>query len=154
MNPTLKRILTASVTGLVVLGGLVALGGWRAHHRMHDPAEVAAFVTDRVDDALDDLDATDAQRSQIHAVKERMLAAGRAFHDEGKGGKAAVLEAWKAQNPDKASLHALVDERFEAARALAHQAVDAGAEVHGILTPEQREKVTKKLERRMARWEK
>ncbi|MFO0584570.1 MAG: Spy/CpxP family protein refolding chaperone [Anaeromyxobacter sp.] len=153
MNPTLKRILTASVTGLVVLGGVVTLAGWRFQHRMHDPAEVAAFVNDRVDDALDDLDATPAQRTQLHAVADRMLAAGRAFHDAGRSGHEVALEAWKSPNPDKAQLHALVDERIDAARAIAHQAVDAAVEVHDTLTPEQREKVTKKLERHMSRWE-
>ena len=153
MNPTLKRVLTASVTGLVVLGGLVTLAGWRFHHRMHDPAEMAAMITDRVDDALDDLDATPDQRVRIHAVKERMIQSGRAFHESSAGGHEVVLEAWKSPNPDKARLHALVDERMDAARALAHQAVDAGLEVHDVLTPEQREKVTKKIERRMERRE-
>ena len=32
-------------------------------------------------------------------------------------------------------------------RAFAHDAVDAGVDAHGVLTPEQRAKVTKKLER-------
>jgi hypothetical protein len=32
-------------------------------------------------------------------------------------------------------------------RKLAHQAVDAGVEVHGILTPDQRAKLTRKAER-------
>jgi Spy/CpxP family protein refolding chaperone len=151
MNPTLKRILTASLTGLVVLGVLVTLVAWRGHHRMHDPAEVAAFVTDRVDDALDDLDATPDQRTRIHEVKERMLAAARKIHGDGADDRVAVLDAWKSPTPDAARLHALVDARVDAMRALAHQAVDAGIEVHDTLTPEQREKVTRKIERRMAR---
>jgi Spy/CpxP family protein refolding chaperone len=151
MNPTLKRVLTATVTGLVVLAGLVTLAAWRGHHRFHDPAEAAAFVTDRVDDALDDLDATPEQRTRIHAVKERMLALvqqARAGHEADHG---AVLEAWKSPSPDRAGLHALVDERIEAFRAVAHEAVDAGIEVHDILTPEQREKITRKVERRIER---
>jgi Spy/CpxP family protein refolding chaperone len=108
---------------------------------------VAAFVTDRVDDVLDDVDATPEQRTRIHAVKDRLLAAGqqaRAGHEEVH---AAILGEWKAEQPDAARLHAVVDQRIEELRALAHQAVDGGVEVHGILTPEQREKLTRKAER-------
>jgi Spy/CpxP family protein refolding chaperone len=151
MNPTAKRILTASVTGLVLLGGLVTLAAWHGHHRMHDPAEVAAFVTDRVDDALDDLDATPDQRTRIHAVKDRMLASVRQARAGHEVDHAALVEAWKSPSPDRARLHALVDERVDAWRAIAHEAVDAAVEVHDTLTPEQREKVTRKIERRMAR---
>jgi protein CpxP len=154
MNPTLKRTLTTTAATLLAAGAVVTLvawgGGCHRSHR-HDPAEVSAFVTDRVDDALDDLDATAEQRTRLHAVKDRMLASGLKFHDASKGGKEVVLEAWKSPNPDAARLHALVDQRFDEMRALAHQAVDAGVEVHGVLTPEQREKVTRKIERRMGR---
>lgn len=146
----MKRALIAAA-GLL---GVVALAGWAGHcgaPRGHDPAKMAAFVTDRVDDTLDDLDATDAQRKQIHAIKDRLLAKGAALHQGGEAVHAEVLAQWQSANPDRARLHALVDERFEAMRALAHEAVDGGVEAHGILTPEQREKLTKKVER-MHRW--
>jgi Spy/CpxP family protein refolding chaperone len=54
---------------------------------------------------------------------------------------------WKAEKPDAAKLHALVDQRAAEMTAMAHQAVDAAVEVHDALTPEQRAKVTKKIER-------
>ncbi len=135
---------------LVGLAGVVALAGWAGrcgHHRSHDPAEMAGFVTDRVDDALDDLDATEVQRKQIHALKDRLLAKGAAVHAGGEAVHAEVLAQWQSANPDRARLHALVDERFEKMRALAHEAVDAGVEAHGVLTPEQRAQLTKKVER-------
>ena len=59
----------------------------------------------------------------------------------------AIMNEWKSATPDAAKLHALVDARADEMRKLAHEAVDAGIEVHGILTPEQREKLTKKIER-------
>ncbi len=147
----MKRII-GTATALIALAlGFVALtafrGGCGAHGHGRDPAQVAAFVTDRVEDALDDLDATPEQRTRILAVKDRLLAAGqkaRAGHEEAR---AAVLAEWKAEQPDAARLHALVDARVEEMRSLAHQAVDAGMEVHGVLTPDQRQKVTRKIER-------
>ena len=137
------------IVGFVALTGFGFGGGGFCHRHGHgrNPAEVAAFVTDRVDDALDDLDATPEQRTRIHAVKDRLVDAAKGLH-EGRGGTHdAFVAEWKAEKPDAAKLHALVDARAEEMKALAHQAVDAGVEVHGILTPEQREKVTRKMER-------
>ncbi len=148
----MKKIFAAAGVAAAIALGFVALtgfhGGCGAHgHGSRDPAQMAAFVTDRVDDALDDLDATPEQRTRIHAVTDRLLAdvqKARAGHEEVH---AALLAEWKADAPDAKKLHGLVDERIEAFRAIAHEAVDAGVEVHGILTPAQREKVAKKAER-------
>jgi Spy/CpxP family protein refolding chaperone len=122
-------------------------GGGCGHHRPADPEAVAARVTEHVDDALDDLDATPEQRTRIRAIVERTLAAGRPLHEDGKAAHAEALAQWKATTPDAAKLHALVDERVEALRAFAHQAVDGAVEAHDVLTAEQRAKITTKLER-------
>jgi len=147
-----KRIAGAAAVGLAAIVGAVTLTGFRGgcggHRRgEHDPERMAAFVTDRVDDALDDLDATPDQRTRIHAVKDRMLAEGTKAHGNRGERHATLLAEWKSGSPDRAKLHALVDERVEAMRALAHEAVDAAVEVHGVLTPEQREKLSRKAER-------
>lgn len=150
----MRRFLGIAGAGLVAAAGIVALAGFRGgcggHGHGpggHDPEQIAAFVTNRVDDALDDLDATPDQRVRIHAVKDRMLAAAAKAHDGRRADHDVILAEWKADSPDRAKLHALVDERVEAMRALAHEAVDAGVEVHGILTPEQRAKLARKAER-------
>jgi Spy/CpxP family protein refolding chaperone len=147
----MRKIFGAVAAVLLVAVGLVALTGFRggcgAHRHGRDPAEVAAFVTDRVDDALDDVDATPEQRTRIHAVKDRLLAAAQGARAGHREAHEALLAEWKSASPDAARLHALVDARIDELRALAHQGVDAGVEVHGVLTPEQREKVTRKVER-------
>jgi Spy/CpxP family protein refolding chaperone len=145
-----KKIAAAAGAALLLAVGFVTLTGFHGgcgHRGPRDPAEVAAFVTDRVDDALDDLDATPDQRTRVHAVKDRMLAAAQQLRAGHREAHDALLGEWKSATPDAAKLHALVDARAEEMRKLAHEAVDAGIEVHGILTPEQREKVTKKIER-------
>jgi periplasmic protein CpxP/Spy len=138
---------------LAAVGGLAALaavGGGCGHHHPRDPAEAAAFVTARVDDLLDDLNATDAQRTQVHALKDRLLADALKLRAGGEPIHAELLAQWSG-TPDAARLDALVDERAEAMRAFAHEVVDAGVQLHGILTPEQREKLARKVER-MHRW--
>ena len=145
---TSRLQLAMAVAGLLLAGGLVA-GCHRdpGHHR--DPARVAAFVTERVEDALDDLDATPAQREKILAVKDRLLAEGTKLRADREALHAELLAAWKAETVDRARLHAIVDQRIEALRALAHSAADGAADAHDVLTPEQRAKVAKKVERRM-----
>jgi len=147
----MKKTILAGLAGALVATTALALtafgGGRYLGHRMHDPAEVAAFVTNRVDDTLDDLDASPAQRTQINAVKDRMLAAAMSHHETRDATREALLGEWKAEKPDAAKLHALVDQRSAEMTALAHQAVDAAVEVHDTLTPDQRAKLTKKAER-------
>ncbi len=142
MKSKLWMILAGAATVLALAG----FGRCGAPHP-RDPAQMAAFVTDRVDDVLDDLNATDAQRQQIHAIKDRLLAqaaelrkAGEPLHDE-------VRAQWESTTPDRARLHALVDQHSDAMRAFGHQLVDAGIEVHDVLTPEQRAKLERKMER-------
>lgn len=148
----MKKALTLAA---VAAGGLVLLTGFRGGcgggHHGRDPARMAAFVTDRLDDALDDLDATDPQRAEIHALKDRLLARGAELAEGNAEARGELLAQWRSETPDRARLHALVDARIEAMRALAHEAVDAGVDAHAVLTPEQRAEVTRKIERRMER---
>lgn len=86
----MKKILIA-VAAVAV--GLVALTGFRhgfGRHR-HDPAAMAAFATARLDDALDDLDATPAQRDQLHGLKDRLLAKGQALHADHDATRAELV---------------------------------------------------------------
>jgi Spy/CpxP family protein refolding chaperone len=141
---------TKRIQVLLAVGGLLLAAGFgagchRGHHR--DPAKVAAFVTDRVEDALDDVDATAAQREKILAVKDRLLAEGAKLHGDRDALHRELLAAWKADQVDRARLHAIVDERIDALRAFAHQAVDGAADAHDALTAEQRAKLAKKAER-------
>jgi Spy/CpxP family protein refolding chaperone len=146
---TTKRTLTllAAASGLLLSAGFTSgcHRGPGGHHR--DPAEVAKFVTDRVDDALDDLDATPAQREKINAVKDKLLAEGTKLRGDREALHAELLAQWKADPIDRGRLHQIVDQRIDALRAFAHAAADGAADAHDVLTPEQRAKVAKKAER-------
>jgi len=145
---TWKKTLAGGAAGLAAIAVLAAFrGGCGGHSHGRDPAEVAAFVTDRVDDGLDDLDATPEQRQRIHAVKDRLLAEGMKLRGTRGETHREILAQWDSAQPDAARLHALVDARIEEVRAIAHQGVDAAVEVHGVLTPEQRARVSRKLHR-------
>jgi Spy/CpxP family protein refolding chaperone len=149
MKKTTLATLVAGAAGFVLLSGFA---GGCGHSHPRDPAEVAAAVSARVDDLLDDLKATDAQRQQVNAVKDRMLAKAQALHQAGQPLHQELMAQWNSPDPDRARLHALVDQQMDALRSFAHDAVDAGADVHAILTPDQRAQLTKKMER-MHRWQ-
>jgi len=136
--------------GLLALVTIVTLTGWkggcgRPDHR--DPAQVAAFVTDRLDDVLDDVDATPDQRTRIQAIKDRVLASAQKLRGTRQATHEALLAEWKAEKVDRAKVHALIDARAEEMKAMAHEAADAAIEAHDALTPEQREKLARKAER-------
>jgi len=133
--------------GFTVLTGFRG-GGCGAGHR-GDPAHMERMITGRIDEALEDLQATPEQRAKILAVKDRLLAEGKALHGARGDTRKEMLAQWDSASPDVARIHALIDQRAEAMKTLAHQAADGLAEVHAALTPEQRAQLSKKIHRRM-----
>jgi Spy/CpxP family protein refolding chaperone len=138
----------AVVAGLAVVGLLLLSGFyWGGGHGRWGGVRMARVVTAHLDNALDDLEATDAQRTQVHALKDRVLTGAdglRAGHGQARD---ELLAQWKQPAPDAARVHAVVDGRVDALRAFAHQAADAALELHRILTPEQRAELTERAER-------
>jgi Spy/CpxP family protein refolding chaperone len=133
--------LAAAAALLVVPAG--------CHRHRADPARVDRFVTAHLDDALDDLDATAPQRTRVHELKDKLLNDGTALRQGQRDARRELVAQWDSERPDPTRVHALVDARIEALRAFAHEAADAGLELHGMLTPEQRAKVSKKIHRRL-----
>jgi periplasmic protein CpxP/Spy len=143
----MKKILTLGALALVSIVTLTGFRGGCGRPDHRDPAQVAAFVTERLDDMLDDLDATPAQRTQLQAIKDRMLQRVQALRATRQATHQTLLAEWNAEKVDRAKVHALIDERAAEMKALAHEAADAIIEAHDALTPEQRAKVAKKAER-------
>ncbi len=138
-------VLLAIAAGFVLLTGFGHCG--RDAHA--DPARVERIVTEHLDDALDDLKATDAQRAQVHGLKSQLLQDGQRFAAGQREARKALVAQWDAAQPDAAQVHALVDARMDALRSLAHETADAAIQLHGILTPDQRAQLSKKIHRRM-----
>jgi protein CpxP len=146
MKNRLMKLL--SITAVVVAGVTILSTTGYGHHRP-DPARMEKMVTHRVDDALDDLQATPEQRQKITAVKDRLLLGARTLRADHRATVKEALGLWEASSFDRARALALVDARIDAMRTLAHEAVDAAAEVHATLTPEQRAQVSKRLRRHL-----
>ena len=142
----MKKILTTILALVVLAGGALALTAFRGHG---DPARMDRFITHRLDDMLDDVHATDAQRQQITAIKDKLVAEGKALHAGHTDLRKELLAQWQADQPDAAKVHALVDGRAAEMKKFADDVADALLQVHGILTPDQRAQVAKKMQRHM-----
>lgn len=137
----------ASVLALAALGlGALTLTAFR-HHR--DPAQMEQMLTKRVDKMLDEVNATPAQRQQILAIKDKLVADGKALHASHADTRQKLLALWNADQPDAAQVHALVDGRADAMKGFADEVADAMLQVHGILDPAQRAKLGAHLQQHL-----
>jgi Spy/CpxP family protein refolding chaperone len=140
----MKKIVSTLAVLAVVATGALALTAFRHHH---DPAQFQQHVSARIDQLLDDVHATDAQRQQIVALRDKLLADAKALHASNADTHQQLLAQWQADQPDATKVHALVDGRAAAMKGFADEVADAMIQVHGILTPDQRATVTQKLQR-------
>lgn len=125
---------------LAVMGAIGCGGGARAER-------MEKVVQWKVDDALDELDATQAQRERVQAITKDALAKAKPIAEQGQAASAALVTQWRSPAPDASAVHQLVDTQLETVRAFAHVLVDRGLEVHQLLTPKQRDQVSARLER-------
>jgi Spy/CpxP family protein refolding chaperone len=138
-------IAGSAVLAVVLLSGFAFRGG---HGWGHNPERIKQMVTWRLNDKLEDLDATDAQRQSINAVKDRLFDDGVQLMEEQHAARDEAFTQLASDAPDAQKLHSLVDARIDAMRAFAHKMTDAALEVHGTLTPEQRKELATEFRER------
>jgi periplasmic protein CpxP/Spy len=141
----MKRTLIIAALGCVAIGLLAGFGFGRARGPM-DPKKMEKFITWRINDVLDDINATPTQRAAVLAVKDRLLPEAGRLMMERKGTHEVFAQAWKSDKPDAKALHLLVDQRADEMRALAHKVLDGALEIHDALTPTQREQLAAQAE--------
>ena len=147
MNTATKRSLVVIACLSLAVTGLLASCGRSHHgHGRFNPEKTQKFVTRKVNDTLDDLEADQTQRQKIHEIKDRILAKVVGMRASHRSTHKVFLEELGKDRPDSKRLHGLLDERLDSLREKAHEGLDAVLEVHAILTPEQRIQLRKKIE--------
>jgi hypothetical protein len=135
-----RNVIVAAglIIGLAATAGMVASCGGHGMHHGKDPEKVRKYVLWKVDDHLDDLDATAEQKREILQIAERVLADGVRLH-EGKGAHhEALLAELESGGPDSAVLHGMLDEHLEQFRGFGHRTIDALLEAWNLLDENQR----------------
>jgi len=133
-------------TWAAIAAGTVALAafGAMAAQEMGPQARqkhVMRFISAHVENMLDDVQATDAQRKDVEQLKEQVFTDGKAFHAGMETAHEELRAQWKAAQPDKVRVHQIVDERVDAVRGFAHKLADSALKLHDLLTAEQRQKL-------------
>jgi len=136
-------VVAAGVAGAAVLSLAVAhrVSAHGGFHGCRDRASLHAFMGRALERHLEQIGADDAQRQKIQAVAERLAQEGRALHGEHQALRAELVALLEQDHPDAAKLKAFLRQRAEAYARFADHAADAALELHGILTPEQRQKL-------------
>jgi Spy/CpxP family protein refolding chaperone len=142
----MKKTILIGAASIAAIALLAAFGG-KYYESRHDPKEAYRFITSRVNSMLDDIKATDDQRAQVNALKDKLWQEGVSLKKSHQGLHQDLLMQWDAQQIDPAKAHALVDQRMDALRAFAHDAVDSGIQLHDLLTPDQRELVKSEMQK-------
>lgn len=141
-----KKMIPVAVLGLVAISLAQSCNSARSHLG-HDPAKVAKFVTWKVNDTLDDLSATEAQRGQVLAAKDHLLTAGLKLHRQHESARTKLERQWRSDHVNVEQLRELADQEIAELRAFLYQGIDALAEVHATFTPVQRATLADELSR-------
>ena len=114
-----------------------------------DPERIKKMVSWVVDDVLDDIDATDEQIFEINAIKDKLINEAIKEHKKEAVNRLELLEEWDKETPDMKRVHAFVDKKAGKNILFALKIADALNEIHGILNPEQRVKLSEKVKKRL-----
>ncbi|MEW6434490.1 MAG: Spy/CpxP family protein refolding chaperone [Myxococcota bacterium] len=142
----MTKLILSSVVGMALAMG--ASGCGRGADRLERASQQISW---KVADAMEDLDATPQQTERAQALAQGLVADAKPVVKQGLEAREALVDEWKSARPDAAKVHALVDAQVDAVRGLVHRAADAAIELHGLLTPAQRDEVTQRLERHAKR---
>lgn len=142
----MKRTITTSLfaaLSFVLLTGFYGGCGNRSPEKRAERAKKMAVS--HVDDLLDDVDATDAQKKRIIGHTKTITTKALVLHEAHQGTKKFMYEQWQSDRPDSARIHAEIDTRTDAVRAFLHELADALIDTHQTLTPEQRKEIEDEL---------
>ncbi|MEW5739210.1 MAG: Spy/CpxP family protein refolding chaperone [Myxococcota bacterium] len=142
----MKTLMLTGALGLTLAVGATGCG--RGADRLERAEKMADW---KVADAMDELDATPQQTERAQALAKGLVIDAKPLVKQGLEARDALISEWKASRPDSTKIHALVDAQLEAVRGFVHKVADAAIELHGLLTPEQRDEVTARLEKHAKR---
>ena len=131
---------TAAGSGAVGAGAIHAYARHCSHGGRHG-AMMHKFVDFMVNEKLDEIGASDAQKQKVREVKDRLMARGESLRGERVAAHKEILEQLSRDQPDAERVHALVKERTESFARFADDVASGVLEVHAVLTPEQRQKL-------------
>jgi len=145
------KIGIASLTAVALGAGLLVAACGGPRHGRFNAERLDQIVSWKLDDVMDELDATATQREQLVAIKDRVMRRLAEEHRAHQADKHEILLELAKDQPDPDRLHKLLDEKIDAARPKLHEALDVALEVHAVLTPEQRAQIKQHVQEHSAK---
>ena len=103
--------------------------------------EFGWFVEWRIDDMLEEVEATDDQRTQVRAIVTAAIADMGEFREFKREGRRALVEALTRETVDRAELEALRQRKLETVDSMSQRMLTALADAADVLTPAQRKEL-------------
>jgi periplasmic protein CpxP/Spy len=150
---TKKRIILGSLIAacIVLAGGSLAIahgmgGGWR--HGGMGAGEMAEHLQVHVQHVLDEVDATDAQKTQVKDIVAAATKDLQALHERNGDAHKELHEIFTAPTIDRARLEAARARHMQALDEASKRCATALADAADVLTPEQRRQLGEKMAKR------
>ena len=140
-------LMTIAGALVLVLGGMT----WSAvaySKRSWDGERFERMVEWKVEDMLDEVDASDDQRERVRAIASAALADMGEFRDFRRAGREALVDALTQETVDREALEALRQSKLETADRASLRLLTALADAAEVLTPAQRAELAEELQSR------
>ena len=140
-------LMTIAGALVLVLGGMT----WSAvadSKRSWDGERFERFVEWKVEDMLDEVDASDDQRERVRTIASAALADMGEFRDFRRAGRDALVDALTQEAVDREALEALRQSKLETADRASLRLLTALADAAEVLTPAQRAELAEELQSR------
>ena len=136
------KIFLLSLLGVFVISAM-AVGCGRSFRGHHDPEKVRKYVLWKVNDRLDDIDATDYQRQAVVGATEKIMADMRSMKEKGesKSKKLQIISELERGVPKAEEYHRLLDEKIDSFRDFAHRTLDEALKAFMTLDNSQRKEL-------------
>ena len=147
---TTQRMTKRTVAGIVIALGIAAVlasGQRRGAAQAVEPGMSPELTMRGLGRVLDELDATEDQRAQLQTLIDTWSPVLTELTTEAERARTSFLEAFEADQPDTARLHAVIDAQVDTLRTVSHELLDDVVGLYHTLTPEQREAVRQHGER-------
>lgn len=139
-----RKWLRRGLLLIVLPFGAMACHGRSHHHGNLTEAEAKERAADHVDDAMDWLDGTDAQKQQVKQVVDTAIPDLMAFREEQRALRTEFQKELSAPTVNATALEDLRVRFMKLADAATARGLRAFTDVAQILTPQQRQKAVEK----------
>lgn len=140
----LALIAGSVITGLLATAFVVTSCGGH-HGSKRDPDKMRKFAMWKVEDTLDDVDATESQKKQILAIADQIVRDFQRLHDDKEKDHEAILTELERDRPDAQVFHDLLDQRTAEFNKLGHRTIDRALRAWQILDRNQRSELLEEI---------